>query len=411
MSVGLIWFRRAALLGVTLALANVAPPPVAAATQQALVFGAAVSLTGSLSHEGTLTKEGYDFWMNYVNGHGGLRVGKQTYKIQIRYADDTSIPAVTATQLENLITQQHVDFILGPYGSAQTFRGAAVAERHGIPMVVSGGAAEATFNQGYRNIVDVMSPARKYLVGMIEYARRRNPQPRTIAISAASDPFSLEVQQGAVQSANDHGLRVVYADRYTDDPASVVAAVAAIKAAAPDIVLNAGHLQDALLMQRTLKEQHVQAKMYGYTIGPDVPEFRAALGNDAEEVLGSAQWSAAVTYVGAKGFYRTSREYAAAFAASFGHAPDYHNAEATAAALAFQYALVRAKSVNRAAVRTALAHLDVVTFYGQLKFDSRGVNAYKPMVVNQIQRAALVTIYPYRLANATPIYPAPPWNY
>jgi branched-chain amino acid transport system substrate-binding protein len=278
-------------------------------------------------------------------------------------------------------------------------------------MVVSGGAAEGIFNQGYHYIVDVMSPARKYLVGMIEFAHRRTPSPKTIAISASSDPFSLEVQQGAVQSANDHGLRVVYADRYTDDPASVQAAAAAIKAANPDIVLNAGHLQDALLMQRTLKEQHVTAKMYGYTIGPDVPEFRTALGNDAENVMGSAQWSAAVTYKGAPGFYRSSREYATAFAAKFGHAPDYHNAEATAAALAFQYAIEHAGTIDRAAVRNALLHLDVVTFYGLLKFDSRGVNAYKPMVVNQIQRSALVTIYPYRLANGNPVYPAPPWTY
>ena len=385
--------------------------PVSAALKSTIVFGAAVSLTGATSNEGQLTKEGYDFWMAYVNAHGGLRIGKQTYNVEIRYADDASSPPATAARLENLIAQEHIDFILGPYGSGPTFSAAAVAERHGIPMVDSGGAAENIFGQGYRYTVNVMSPARKYLVGIIEYAVKRNPQPKTIAISSASDAFSLEVQQGAVQSANDHGIRVVYADRYTDDPASVVVAAAAIKAVDPDIVLNAGHLQDALSMQRALKQQHVRAKMYGYTNGPDVPEFRAALGNDAEGVLGSAQWSAAVTYAGAPGFYRTAREYAAAFTARVGHAPDYHNAEATAAGLAFQYALARAGTTDRAAVREALARLDVITFFGLLKFDSRGVNVFKPMVVNQIQHAKLVTIYPYRLANATPVYPAPAWTY
>lgn len=406
---------RAQLRGFMLLCALVASAsivsPSASAAPRTIIFGAAVSLTGSTTHEGQLTKEGYEFWKNYVNAHGGLQVGTQTYRVEIRYADDTSDPALTATQLENLITQDHIDFILGPYGSAETFSAATVAERHRIPMVVSGGAAESTFNQGYRYIVNVMSPARKYFVGMIEFAVRRNPRPKTVAISAASDPFSLEVQQGAVQSANDHGIRVVYADRYGDDPASVVAAVSAIKAADPDMVLNAGHLEDALLMQRTLKDQHVRAKMYGYTNGPDVPAFRQSLGNDAEAVLGTAQWSAAVTYIGAPGFYRTSRQYAAAFASAFRHAPDYHNAEASAAALAFQYALARAGTTERTAVRDALAHLDVATFFGVLKFDARGVNAYKPMVVNQIQHGSLVTIYPYRLANASPVYPAPAWQY
>jgi branched-chain amino acid transport system substrate-binding protein len=175
--------------------------------------------------------------------------------------------------------------------------------------------------------------------------------------------------------------------------------------------LNAGHLQDALLMQRALKDQHVAAKIYGYTNGPDVPAFETSLGRDAEGVLGSAQWSAAVTYVGAPGFYRTARDYAAAFTAKMGHAPDYHNAEASAAGLAFQYALGHAATTDRSAVRDALAKLDVVTFFGLLKFDARGVNMYKPMVVNQIQHGKLVTIYPYRLANAAPIFPAPAWIY
>ena len=378
---------------------------------KSIVFAAALSLTGSTSHEGTLTKEGYDFWMNYVNAHGGLRVGNQSYKVEIRYADDGSSPPATAARLESLLATDHIDFILGPYGSGPTFSAAAVAERHGIPMVDSAGAAENIFNQGYRYTVTVMSPARKYLVGIIEFAVKRKPQPKTIAVSAASDAFSLEVQQGAVQSANDHGIRVVYADRYTDDPATVTAAAIAIKAANPDIVLNAGHLQDALLMQRALKEQHVAAKIYGYTNGPDVPEFRSSLGNDAEGVVGSAQWSPSVTYQGAPGFYGSARGYAAAFTASFRHAPDYHNAEATAAGLAFQYALERAGSTDRTAVRDALARLDVVTFFGLLKFDSRGVNVFKPMVVNQINHGKLGTIYPYRLADATAIYPSPPWTY
>lgn len=391
------------IAGLPLAASGGAPSPT-------LVFAAVVSLTGSLSHEGNLTKEGYDFWAAYANAHGGLPVGRQHYRVEIRYADDGSNPANTSTQLETLIAQEHVDFILGPYGSGPTFSAAAVAERERIPMVDSGGAAENIFNQGYRYTVNVMSPARKYLVGVIEYAVRRTPKPQTIAISAASDAFSLEVQQGAVQSANDHGLRVVYADHYDADPASVAAAAAAIKAVDPDIVLNAGHLEDALLMQRALKQQHVRAKIYGFTNGPDVPAFGSSLGPDAEGVLGSAQWSAAVTYSGAPGFYRNARDYAAAFTSSVGHPPDYHAAEATAAGLAFQYALAAAGRTDREAVRDALSRLDVVTFFGLLKFDSRGVNLWKPMVVNQIQHGKLVTIYPYRLANAAPVYPSPAWT-
>ncbi|HEY4438832.1 MAG TPA: amino acid ABC transporter substrate-binding protein [Candidatus Elarobacter sp.] len=402
--------RRAAALLIAAAFASTFAPAGAAAPKK-IVFGAAVALSGSLRNEGQLTKEGYDFWARYVNARGGLRVGGQRYTVEIHYADDQSNPQTTAKLVDGLINDDKVDFVLGPYGSGPTFAAAAVAERRGVPMVDSGGSAERIFNQGYHYTFGVQSPARKYLVGVIEYAVKRKPAPRTIAIASAGDAFSLEVQQGAVQSANDHGLRVVYADKYGDDPASIAAAAAAVKAAHPDIVLAAGHLQDAMQFHRALKEQHAAAKIYGYSVGPDTPEFRTTLGGDAQAVLGSAQWSSAVSYAGADGFYPTARAYAAAFTREIGHAPDYHNAEATAAGLAFQYAIERAGSLDRTAVRDGLAKLDVVTFFGLLKFDDRGVNVFKPMVVNQIQGERLLTIYPYRLADAKAIYPAPIWTY
>jgi branched-chain amino acid transport system substrate-binding protein len=398
--------RRLALV---LALFLVLAARSAAEPRRTLLIGSALALSGPLATEGNLTREGYEFWKRYVNARGGLRIGADTYAVDIKYVDDESDPATTARRLESLIVDDHVNFILGPYGTAPTFAAASVVERHRVPMVDSAGAAETIFNQGYRYTFAVLSPARKYLVGIIEFAVRRTPRPQSVAISAASDAFSLEVQQGAVQSANDHGLRVVYSDHYADDPASIAAAATAIKAANPDIVLNAGHVKDALALHQRLKELHVNAKLYGYTNGPDTAEFRSALGNDAQAVLGSAQWSPAVTYTSdSTAFYQTGRAYAAAFAREVGHVPDYHNAQATAAALALQYALQHAGTANNAeAVRNALAKLDVVTFFGLIKFDARGVNLWKPMVVNQIQSGALRTIYPYRLADSQPIYPSP----
>jgi branched-chain amino acid transport system substrate-binding protein len=401
-----------ARVGILLACIGMCAPQAAGAERHppTIVFGAPVSLSGSQAKEGRLTQEGYDFWARYVNEHGGLRVGNVSYRVEIRYRDDTSKPPMTALAAQSLITDGHVDFLLGPYGSAQTFAAATVAEEHGVPLIASGGSAERTFNQGYRYVFGVQSPARKYLIGIIEFAVRRTPRPRTIAICAASDTFSREVQQGAVQSANDHGIRVVYAGRYDDDPASIAAAAAAIVATHPDIIVNAGHLQDALALHRALIAKNATAKIYGYSVGPDTPEFRATLGANAQAVLGSAQWSPAVPYYGQAGFYRTAAQYSQAFSRQYGHVPDYHDAEATAACLAFAYALQAAQRVDRNAVRDSLAHLNVATFFGQLKFDDRGVNIYKPMVVNQIQGTRLVTIYPYRLANAPFIFPAPTWN-
>src|SRR5260370_10438631 len=115
--------------------------PAAAAPQPRIVFGCALSLSGSLAAEGKLTREGYDFWQRYVSAHGGLHVGGTTYAVEIRYADDESVPANTARAVETLIADQHVDFLLRPYASRPTSAASAVAEKHHVPMPDSGGAA------------------------------------------------------------------------------------------------------------------------------------------------------------------------------------------------------------------------------------------------------------------------------
>jgi len=404
-------FRPTAWL-VVLALCGTlaAPSTPASAAGDTIVFGSPVSLTGSLTKEGHLTQEGYEFWKTYINAHGGIKVGGKSYKVDIKYYDDESKNDTSAQLAERLIDQDHVNFILGPYGSGTSFTVAQMVERKKIPMVEGNGAAEKIFNQGFRYTFGVLSPAKRYLEGIIDMASQQKPAAKTVAITAASDAFSQEVAQGAAAAAAAHHMTVVYNNKYPDTATDVSSVISALKQTNPDLVLNAGHVQDALLVQKGLKEQNVQAKGYGYTVGPDTPDFANSLGKDANEVFGAAQWSDAVKYKGAPGFYQTAQQYAKAFEAAYHHRPDYHNAESTAACLAFQYAIEKAGSLDPEKVRDALAKLDVTTFYGIIKFDSRGLNVYKPMVTNQIQNGKLVTVWPKGLAEKPVIWPAKPWG-
>jgi branched-chain amino acid transport system substrate-binding protein len=279
-----------------------------------------------------------------------------------------------------------------------------------VPMVEGNGAAEKIFSQGFKYTFAVLAPGRKYLQGILEMALTEKPKPKTVAVVTANDAFSVEVGQGAVDYATAHGMTVVYNNKYPADTTDVSSVVSGIKAVSPDIIVNGGHLDEALLLQRTFKEQNVNAKIFGYSVGPDTPDFRKTLGKDADWVFGGTQWSPTAKYKGAPGFITDSKVYAAEFNKKYGHIPDYHNAESTASCLAFQYAIEKAGSLDPLAVRDALAKLDIVTFYGILKFDDRGINVYKPMAVNQIQNGQLMTVWPLGVQNAKPMYPTPDWN-
>jgi branched-chain amino acid transport system substrate-binding protein len=402
-----IFAASALLLSAALAGAGALP---ARADDGTIVLGSPLSLSGSLSNEGKDVQEGQDLWRDYVNAHGGLKAGGKTYKVEIKYYDNESNAKKTAALVQKLIDEDHVTAILGPYSSALTIAAAPVVERRSIPMINSSGAADSINNQGYRYTFSTLSPATKRLVGLIEFASKRTPKPGSLAIVASNDAFSLDVRRGVVESSNNHGIKVVFSAVYQPDGSDLEAVVTQLKAAKPDIVLNAGHVEDAIAFTAQLKKQGVNAKLYGYAIGPDVLGFRQALGNDANFLYSSVQWSDAVGYAGAPGFISSAKDYARAYQAAYGHAPSYIAAQATAGCLAFQYSLRTAHSLDGPDLRDALANLDVVTFFGLLKFDQRGANVFKPNVTVQIQNGKLYTVYPKRWAEVPAVYPGVPWT-
>jgi branched-chain amino acid transport system substrate-binding protein len=132
-----------------------------------LVFGASLSLTGSLAREGILTREGYDVCSKVVNDKGGVPVAGKKLTLELQYQDDTSKPD-TAGQLVDQFNDKGVKLILGPYGSATTEAAAAVVERNGQVMSDSSGADDKIFSKGYRRTFAVLSGAKQYAATMIQ---------------------------------------------------------------------------------------------------------------------------------------------------------------------------------------------------------------------------------------------------
>ncbi len=157
------------------------------------------------------------------------------------------------------------------------------------------------------------------------------------------------------------------------------------------------------------KELGFNPKGFGFSVGPSIPDFQTTLKNDSNFVLGGSQWTADLKFNGDDPF-KTPANYNALFLKRFGYEPAYQAAQATAAGITFQKAIEKAGTLDLKAVRDTLAKLDFVSFYGQIKFDERGINIYKAMVVEQWQSGKKVTVWPPEVATAKPLWPTPAWN-
>jgi branched-chain amino acid transport system substrate-binding protein len=376
-----------------------------------IVIGEALAATGQDAKEGGLTKQGVQIWLDWVNNvQHGVTVKGVKHKIQVVFGDDGSKPDQSATLDQKLITEDKAAFLLGPYGSSATATAAVIAEKNQVPMVEGEGASAAIFNKGYQWTFGTISPASLYLKGVIDMADGLSPKPARVAILSADDSFSLDVTKAVEQYAPTKGFQVVFDQKYPNGTTNLSGLVSQAKSANPDMVLNSGHLAEAIAINKAAKQLDMNAKLFAYTVGPSTPDFISSLGSDANYVVDPSQWTPAVKYK--PQFFYTVPEYVAAYKRMFHTAddPDYHVAGGTSAGLALERAIENAGSTDPNNVKTALTRLDVTTFFGKLAFNSQGLNDKKPMVVEQIQGGKHVTVYPPDVANATLQYPAVSWS-
>jgi branched-chain amino acid transport system substrate-binding protein len=111
--------------------------------QDVIRIGAVLPLTGKESKIGGAFKAATELAVKEVNDAGGLQVGKQKMKIDLRLLDDTSDGPKSAQLVEQLIVQQKVHAIIGGYGSQLVQAQSVVPERYGVPFI-SGGAGASS---------------------------------------------------------------------------------------------------------------------------------------------------------------------------------------------------------------------------------------------------------------------------
>jgi branched-chain amino acid transport system substrate-binding protein len=375
-----------------------------------ITLGAAVSLTGKYSTNGKNTQEGYALAVKKLNDMGGVKVGGKSYRLEVKYYDDESTPARGAQLAERLISQDGVKFMLGPYSSGLTKAIAPVTEKHQVPMVEANGASRSLFTQGYRYLFAVLSTSEQYLSSAIDVAAEqaqkegKDPSSMKLAMAFENDPFSRDVRAGVVGAADHYGMKIVVDDKLPPELSDMSATLTKVRALKPDILVVSGHSRGAALAVRQVSETHVYVPMLALT-HCDSAQIIKKFGKAAEYTVCASQWDRHLTY--RDNWFGSAEDFAQQFEDAYGYAPPYQAAESAAAVLVYADALQRAGTLDPAKVRDALAATDMQTFYGNIKFNSKGENIAKPMVLYQVQNGEYKVVAPTKWASAKFIYPRP----
>ncbi len=396
--------RRLCSLAVMLAFAIVVGPAMAA---DEIVLGSAISQTGKYAREGKFYVDAYTLTVEAINKAGGVKVGGKSYKLSLKLYDDQSDPNLSVRLFTRLVTSDKVNFLLGPYSSGITIPASAVSEKYEVPMVQGGGASGKIFDRGYKYIFGTLPKAEFYFQSAIEAAAKLTPRVQTAALLYSNEAFDRSVAEGARQWLKEQKIDKVYDEEYQPATQDFTSVLAVLKSKGPDLVLVAGHEENALNFIRQAQAADVAPKMMIFTVGPPTADFRKTLGKAAEYVFGITPWLPDMDVGGE--IFKSARDFAKQFQDRFGYEADYHVASGAADVLAYKFAIERAASLDAKKVRDALAALDAETLYGRVKFEPSGQIAMGQVLV-QVQDGKLVPVYAAGKMIGKPVYPAPKWS-
>jgi branched-chain amino acid transport system substrate-binding protein len=387
--------RSKTLLLIAVLVASVVGVSGLVQAQQPIRIGASIALTGRDAIQGGYVREGYLLCQQHVNEQGGV-LGRP---MELLIRDDGADPNTAVSLYEQLITEDKVDAVIGPYSSPITDAVADVTEKHRKLMVAPTAGTTSIWEKGRRYLVMVLSPLEASTAGTIDLAARHGL--KTIAlIGSLARPAIIK---GALELARKQGLEVVVHETFPAGTTEFSAMLNQVKAAKPEVLVVGAPPAEAIAFTRQMRELDVNVKLYGATPGGAFPDYYKTLGNTAEFVYSGSYWEPGLPYPG-------NQEFVAAYQQAFTHAPSFLAASSYAGCQLFVDAVKRADSLDADKLREALLKLKSQTVFGDFAVDERGFQVAHKAVTIQWQDGQSAVVWPDAAATSKPRFPTPPWS-
>jgi branched-chain amino acid transport system substrate-binding protein len=371
--------------------------------------GISASLTGQFATQGRQAVAGLTAWAEYVNLHGGMTLDGQSREITVLHYDDGSLAEGAQRNTERLITQDGVDLLFGPYSAGLTSAAAEISEEHGKVMWNHGGAGNALYARGHRNVVGILTPADEYLVGAPELARQVNPEASKLAVVRIdTGAFARNVVRGAETAAHQMGFTTVFELRYRPSQTQFREIARHVAELEPDLVVGVGRIRHDVIKAHALARLPNRSKIgMAVVVASAIAVFADQLGPLADGFIGPSQWepSAGVSEPDVGPGSEAALRILSAAAQASNLTVDYPMAQAFAAGFIAQRCIRDAGSLDDGALRAAAGELDVSTFYGNFRIDETGRQAGRAVTLVQRQDGRKVVVWPPEQAEAEVRYP------
>jgi len=375
------------------------------AQNRAVRIGYTISKTGPYATgAGITTLPNYRLFVEEVNAAGGLKLANGQARILVVEYDDRSSPEEAIRNVERLITQDKVDFVLPPWGTAMNLAVAPVFARHGYPQVAVTNLSEKTPElvrrwPGYFSFLGLPSQYAEALALLLRKLAQAGRMGRRVAVIHTDDEFGLELSGAFRKAAQREGLELAYFQSYPQGFSDFQSLLNAVKGRNPDAFVAFSYPAETLALPEAAAVVGFNPPVFFLGVGTAFPVFRQRYGAMAEGILG----------LGGVVPNQAWRTYLERHQAVTGQEPDRWASQVTYASLqALRSAIERVGKVDRFQITRLLRQETFDTILGPLKLEG---NVFRGnWLIGQWQGGEFVALMPERPGASSPKVPKPAWS-
>jgi branched-chain amino acid transport system substrate-binding protein len=374
------------------------------ASSSPVTIGMSLPMTGPVADVSKSGYQGYELWASQVNAAGGL-LGRQ---VKLDMLDDGFDPNQTAADYTRLISQDHVNLLLGTFSSLLNAPASAVAARQGMLYVEPSGGAATLFTRGFTDLFFAQPGTTTSLPDQFVTWLASLPassRPATAAYVTQDDPSASPAVAVFKTRLQALGVKTVYYQVYDPSTTNFDSIASAIAHAQPQMIIQGAVADDGAQFVRSLQKLNYNPKILFQTNAPTDEAYPSAIGGaaNANGVFTAQSWSATASYPGNQGFVT-------AYTKMFGAPPTEDAANSYTAGQVLQAAVKAVGTLDQGALAKWLHDNTVTTIVGPLKWDKSG-DPEGSLLLSQWQRGTLQVVAPAPAATTkTVLLAKPAWS-
>jgi branched-chain amino acid transport system substrate-binding protein len=344
-----------------------------------ITIGVIAPLTGEIPKVGESTQNAAEMAVAEVNDAGGLEVGGKTYQVEIIVEDNESKAESSVAAATKLITQDEVLAIIGPQSSKQAVPTGQVANDRETPMISPWSTnPDTTVNRPWVFRVAFLDPFQGPVVAkfaMDEFGA----QTAAVLYDIGSD-YPKGLAENFRDAFEEQGGTIVAFESFTTGDTDFSAQLTGIIDANPDVIFTPQYYNEVPLIVQQARELGYE----GPILGSDswgTPDLIDLCGDACEGLFFSTHYAPDIAT-------DVAQQFITAYEDKYGEKPDDVAALTYDAFQMLFLAIQDAGSLDKAAIRDALAQIDRFEgVTGVMSFDEQG-DPTKCAVIIQIKDGA-----------------------